>query len=471
MFQPTRGGVIKAHERDFLSDILCLLTAAMCLWAAQARHGQILEQRAVHELVQVTPLENAPPLVAFTTVALGGFRGLIADLLWMRASRLQDEGKYFELVQLADWITKLEPRFTGVWAYHAWNMAYNVSIMFEDNEERWRWVVNGIQLLRDSGIFYNSGDPQLYKELGDIYKQKIGGITSEKNQYFKRMLAKEMSELLGGGYIDYDQLDPALAKRMIKDHKLDPKIMREIDEEYGPLDWRAPSSHSLYWAYRGSRVAGPGGHVQCDRLINHSLIDAFEQGRILLLPESELVIHTPNIDILPNVIRAYERSIARHENKSFPDGFVSFLKDAIIVLYSFNRKEQARETHQLLLARNPDEEIEKSFSRYVYINSIKTTRAISETDATMYVEGAFYKSFFWLALGEEERAKGYDAMARTCWKQFMKAKTPEMIERMGLAPAGELRKRAMARAMGEFGEPLSGRLKLLAEKMQAEDKE
>src|SRR5690606_13788077 len=66
-------------------------------------------QREVLGLTRIAPLENAPPVLAFTTKALGGFRGLIANALWIRASELQEEGKYFEMVQLADWITKLQP--------------------------------------------------------------------------------------------------------------------------------------------------------------------------------------------------------------------------------------------------------------------------------------------------------------------------------------------------------------------------
>jgi len=51
--------------------------------------------------------QTAPPVLAFTTVALGGFRGLIANALWIRAIELQEQDKYFEKVQLTDWITKL----------------------------------------------------------------------------------------------------------------------------------------------------------------------------------------------------------------------------------------------------------------------------------------------------------------------------------------------------------------------------
>src|SRR6185437_8054050 len=74
-------------------------------------------EREVMGLTRIAPLENAPPVLAFTTKALGGFRGLISNALWIRASELQEDGKYFEMVQLADWITKLEPNLPSVWIH------------------------------------------------------------------------------------------------------------------------------------------------------------------------------------------------------------------------------------------------------------------------------------------------------------------------------------------------------------------
>src|ERR1035437_11108534 len=99
----------------------------LVLVAAGLLVGVFFVQRAMNRdrdrlgLTRVEPLENAPPVLAFTTVALGGFRGLIANALWIRASDLQDDDKFFEMAQLADWITKLEPHFAQVWAHQAWN--------------------------------------------------------------------------------------------------------------------------------------------------------------------------------------------------------------------------------------------------------------------------------------------------------------------------------------------------------------
>ena len=39
-------------------------------------------------LTRTTVLNNAPPVLAFTTIALGGFRGIIANILWIRANEI-----------------------------------------------------------------------------------------------------------------------------------------------------------------------------------------------------------------------------------------------------------------------------------------------------------------------------------------------------------------------------------------------
>ena len=99
------------------TPILLLAAALSALAAAGALNIKLLDMRSRDKLTLAPPTQNMPPAVAFTTVALGGFRGILADVLWMRAGSLQDEGRYFELVQLSDWIAKLQPRSVArVWA-------------------------------------------------------------------------------------------------------------------------------------------------------------------------------------------------------------------------------------------------------------------------------------------------------------------------------------------------------------------
>ncbi len=99
--------------------ILLLLLAGALLSGSGRFQKSLNHDRETLGLTHAAVLENAPPMLAFTTVALGGFRGLISNFLWMRANDLQQDDKFFEAVQLADWITKLEPTFPAVWIFRA----------------------------------------------------------------------------------------------------------------------------------------------------------------------------------------------------------------------------------------------------------------------------------------------------------------------------------------------------------------
>lgn len=185
--------------KDWLIIILCTVIGLSLLTAASTRMDSIHKARTEMGLTANESLENAPPSLAFATVAMGAFRGLIVDILWMRADTLKQEGKFFDAKQLAEWITTLQPRFAQVWDFHAWNMAYNISVAIPNTqpEERWRWVKNGYELLRDRAIELNPKSILLYRSLAWIFQHKIGDISDDCHRYYKRELALSMRALLG----------------------------------------------------------------------------------------------------------------------------------------------------------------------------------------------------------------------------------------------------------------------------------
>src|SRR6185312_9578304 len=103
------------------------------------------------------------------------------------------------MVQLADWITKLEPHFTQVWLFESWNMAYNISVKFKDAPDRWRWVQRGIELLRDEGLEYNPHDVLMHRELAGFFQHKIGANMDDAQRFYKENWATDMAEVLGMG--------------------------------------------------------------------------------------------------------------------------------------------------------------------------------------------------------------------------------------------------------------------------------
>jgi len=211
--------------------LFCLLAGIGLLIAAWRLQPTIHLKRAQMGLVLNDPLLNAPPSLAFATVAMGAFRGLVVDVLWMRADRLKQEGKFFDAKQLAEWITILQPRFAKVWDFHAWNMAYNISVAIPNTQcpQRWLWVRNGYELLRDRGIPLNPQNISLYQSLGWIFWHKIGDNLDDCHRYYKMQLLLEMRPLLGDQTNEeYERL--AAAPTQLREILADPDVALFIEE-------------------------------------------------------------------------------------------------------------------------------------------------------------------------------------------------------------------------------------------------
>src|SRR5215471_21734782 len=226
-----------------------LALAGVLLFSASRVQNSLNVDRDRLGLTRVAPLENAPPVLAFTTVALGGFRGLISNALWIRASDLQDDDKFFEAAQLADWITKLEPHFVHVWLVQAWNMAYNISVKFTDLSDRWNWVKRGIELLRDDGLRYNPNELLIYRELAWFFQHKMGQNLDDASMYYKQEWANEMATVFAKKTPNLDELihpqtedQKRRAKLLREKFKMDPEFMKKVDADHGPLEWRLPEA-------------------------------------------------------------------------------------------------------------------------------------------------------------------------------------------------------------------------------------
>lgn len=105
-------------------------------------------------------------------MALGGFRGLLADILWMRAIRFQDSARYYELKLLCDLIQKLQPTFTQIHAFQAHNMSFNLANRAGTCEDKWYWIRSGISVL-EKGLDRNTRSYALWFELGHQYAFRL----------------------------------------------------------------------------------------------------------------------------------------------------------------------------------------------------------------------------------------------------------------------------------------------------------
>jgi hypothetical protein len=439
-----------------LRKILLLLLAA-AMWFTTGRVQRVLNaDRAALGLTRLTPLENAPPMLAFTTVALGGFRGLIANYLWLRANQMQEQGRYFEMIQLSDWITKLQPHFTMVWRYQAWNMAYNISVKFRDPADRWRWVQRGIELLRDEGLRYNPGDTQMYNELAWFYQHKLGYYLDDAHAYYKQQWAHDMMKVLGVERVDYLSLiDPqtdeqrSRARTLREKYKLDPEEMRAVDKRYGPLEWRLPEAHAIYWASLGLKRAGKEGQLSLRREIWQSIRLAFRRGRLIPVKAVGRFEFGPNVAIAAKVDEVFEQLMAEdpEQRDAMTAGHRDFLAEAVYLLYTHNRRAEAERFFTKLRQRYP-EAVPASWTLDEFaVNTVTEKGTRSSTDRVRAtIEGLLQTAYENLAIGEDDLAAGHDRLAQQIWQRHQ-TRFADQQERMGLPPMKNLRDLILGRLL------------------------
>jgi hypothetical protein len=431
--------------RSYKAMLIAL--AALMLVSSALVQRQLNRLRADPDigLTRAAPLENAPPMLAFTTVALGGFRGLIANALWIRANDLQNDGKYFEMVQLADWITKLEPTFVQVWIVHAWNMAYNISVKFPDAPDRWRWVQRGIELLRDDGLRYNPKEALLYRELGWFFQHKMGQNLDDAHLYFKQSWAVAMTNLFGGARPNFDELlNPTTpeARRRAEElrtlYKMDPTVMREVDQAYGPLEWRLPEAHAMYWAHLGLKHSKKKDLITLRRVIYQSMQMSVLRGRLISISP---IAFGPDLDKAAQGNAAYERMMEEETEMKYAvaTGHKTYLVQLVYLCYAHNRLKDANQWFALLKQRYPEVVKPGLTVEEFSLERLIGTLEIPGHDRTKAViEGLITQHFYSLALDDDDRAEGADAMARKLWNIYME-RSGGMREALKLMPYQDMK--------------------------------
>jgi hypothetical protein len=449
----------------FKKIILLLLAAAMLAGSGRLQKS-LNRDRAQLGLTRADVLENAPPVLAFTTVALGGFRGLISNYLWIRANDLEQDDKFFEAAQLADWITDLEPHFTQVWLFQGWNMAYNISVKFKDFSDRWRWVERGIELLRDYGLRYNPDDLLIYRELAWFFQHKMGQNLDDANVYYKQEWAKEMMPFFGANGTNFENLlHPQTAEErtnalvLVEKYKIDPVFAQKVNAQWGPLDWRLPEAHAIYWGARGLDAAKkhPDKVKQDDvitvrRIIYQSLLQAFQHGRLVMNRFDQSYELYPNLDLIPKVNDSYEQMMREDEKfrANIATGHQSFLKNAVYFLYEADRIADAEKWFRYLGEKYPDKTLimgrPDSYPTNLTLDefAIATVQEdIGETSqdrVTSAVQGLLSRSYYELTIGQDDRAAGFKLLAGKIYQNYEKQINKGMSneKRIGLPPFADI---------------------------------
>ena len=188
--------------------------------------------------------------------ALGGFRALVADVMWIEAHDAWQRTEWGRMKVMFDTITALQPRNVMFWEMAAWQMHTNASVAARENRNQPRealrlkaemeyWQLGEDLLLR--GIQNNPDRAKLYEQLGalrsDRFKPRFNDHAiaawayaeaakrPDAMQYVHRFALYELSKVPGKERDAYEGLKALFLKS--DDERLPTleKILGEMEEK------------------------------------------------------------------------------------------------------------------------------------------------------------------------------------------------------------------------------------------------
>jgi hypothetical protein len=307
-------------------------------------------------------------------------------------------------------------------------MAYNVSRTFDLPEDRWLWVRSGMELLRDEGLRYNPRDPLLHRELAWIFQDKMGKYTDLAHNFYKQQWITEMYAVLGTNATPDQMLNPQTdderrrARVLREQYRLDPAFMKQVDGQYGPLDWRMPEAHAIYWAALGlSRAKGSAfDMLSLRRVIWQTMQGAFLRGRLIERPDQRVDVG-PNLDIIPKANQAYEdMKRAEPEKRDYISrSQKNFLKDAVYHLYTHGRQREAAHWFHYTRTNFSDVVPEgQDLDQFVVAGITSEVGLANPSRVRSMLEGLVGHYLRARAYGEDDEANGHALLARRIWEFY-----------------------------------------------------
>ena len=232
-----------------------------------------------------------------------------------------------------------------------------------------------------------------------------------------------------------------------------------MNAQYGPLDWRLPEAHAIYWGALGLEKAKENpGKVKADDLITvrrniyQSMLYAFYHGRFIASPFNQSYELGPNLGLIPKVNDTYE-TMMREDEKNRDHIAIAhrnFLRSAIYFLYEENRVADAAKWFRYLGVQYPDKTIidgdTNSFPRNVTLDEYAVACVqgdigdTSQERTTAAVQGLLARAYIALAIGQDDRYAGFKLLAGKVYEHYQAeiSRMKANLQRIGLPPFADL---------------------------------
>lgn len=216
---------------------------------------------------------------------------------------------------------------------------------------------------------------------------------------------------------------------------MDPAFMLRCVERFGPLDWRHPAAHSIYWTALGierqrstpSRVdGGDSTSVGADRMIFLALSRLAHEGWVLYAPEIDYYSALPDprfIEPFENAIHTISERDGELDTDEFRARHQHFLDWAVRTAYTYGERAQAHALYTRVRRvygrpKDPTDRYRQTLDEFVMQEVARTMT--TPTAAKQVIAGYLFRAIVeGFANDNPELASGLLGQARRLHAEFL----------------------------------------------------
>jgi hypothetical protein len=187
---------------------------------------------------------------------------------------------------------------------------------------------------------------------------------------------------------------------------------------YGPLEWRLPEAHAIYWATLGLKESKKKDLITLRRVIYQSEAMMVMRGRLISI---QPIRFGPDFSKLDQAVKAYEKMVAEETDlkEAIRTAQRNFLKEVVFVLYTHNQVKKATELFSYLKTTFPDAlPPNLPLDEYALTRLTGTMKELRNDEAKAIIEGLIVQYYQNLVLEDEDRANGMLLMAQKLWNIY-----------------------------------------------------
>jgi hypothetical protein len=277
--------------------------------------------------------------------------------------------------------------------------------------------------------------------------------------------------------------------------KLEPKLMVELNEKFGPIDYKDPNNvlpldwtqadvHAMYWGALGLERAGKSGYsfeeLGTDRIVFHAIQTLYTRGKMIIytsripspsdpnvMVSQESVFLYPDLrffdryDKLLRVLKEKYRELGQ-DDEILNVPHRNMLKRAVLLFYQAGHTDKALQVYNSLRKDYPkDPEIQVPLSEYARTRLLSELKDMGLADATEIITGMLHEGYARYAVHDDDEAYGREKMAQEVYTYYQKQYGDENVDRINLPDFEVLRYVGLSSFLNDARYPEDMRLNLI----------